>query len=70
MFKKLNGISPWDYIVLKRIEKAIELLETTDKNKIDIAEMCGFTSSSNFYKAFAKVTGKTPTEYVKSINVK
>lgn len=70
LFKKLNGISPWDYIVLKRIEKAIELLETTDKNKIDIAEMCGFTSSSNFYKAFAKVTGKTPSEYVKSINIK
>ena len=70
LFKKLNGISPWDYIVLKRIEKAIELLETTDKNKIDIAELCGFTSSSNFYKAFAKVTGKTPSEYTKSINIK
>ena len=70
LFKKLNGISPWDYIVLKRVEKAIELLETTDKNKIDIAEMCGFTSSSNFYKAFARVTGKTPSEYVKSISTK
>ena len=67
LFKKLNGISPWDYIVLKRVEKAITLLQTTDKNKIEIAEICGFTSSSNFYKAFAKVTGKTPSEYIKDI---
>ena len=60
VFKKMNGISPWEYITIKRVEKAVELLKTTELTKLDIAMRCGFTSSSNFYKAFTKITGKTP----------
>lgn len=63
LFKKYNGISPWDYVMIKRVELAIEMLKTTNLTKLEIAERCGFESSSNFYKAFAKVTGKTPSEY-------
>ena len=63
VFKKFNGISPWDYITIKRVEKAISLLKTSDLNKLEIAELCGFSSSSNFYKAFFKITGKTPSDY-------
>lgn len=64
-FKKFNGISPWEYIAIKRVEKAIHLLQTSNMNKLDIAEACGFSSSSNFYKMFSKITGKTPSDYVK-----
>ena len=64
-FKKFNGISPWDYITIKRVEKAIVLLKTTDLSKLEIATRCGFSGHSNFYKIFAKVTGKTPNEYSK-----
>lgn len=64
VFKKFNGISPWDYIAIKRVEKAIRLLKTSNANKIEIAEACGFSSSSNFYKMFFKVTGKAPSDYV------
>ena len=63
VFKNFNGISPWDYITIKRVENAIEMIKTTDMTKIEIAEKCGFSSSSNFYKAFVKVTGKTPKNY-------
>lgn len=65
VFKKLNGVSPWEYITIKRVEKAIHLLKTTDATKLDIAMECGFNSSSNFYKAFYKVTGKKPGHYAK-----
>ena len=58
----MNSVSPWEYITIKRVEKAIELLRTTNLTKLDIAQRCGFSSSSNFYKAFSKVTGKTPSE--------
>lgn len=61
-FKKMNSVSPWEYITVKRVEKAVELLKTTDLTKLDIAQRCGFSSSSNFYKAFSKVTGKTPSQ--------
>ena len=66
VFKKYNGISPWNYITIKRVEKAILLLKTTELSKTEIAELCGFTSSANFYKAFSGITGKKPSEY--SIN--
>ncbi len=64
VFKKYNGISPWDYITIKRVELAISLLKTTESKKIEIAEECGFQSVANFYKAFKKVTGKTPKDYL------
>lgn len=66
VFKKFNGISPWEYIVIKRVENAISLLKTTDLKKLEIAERCGFNSASNFYKTFKKVTGKSPEYYCKT----
>ncbi|MDP4134027.1 MAG: AraC family transcriptional regulator [Bacillota bacterium] len=64
VFKKFNGISAWDYITIKRVEKAIALLKNTNLKKLDISQRCGFNSSSNFYKSFIKVTGKSPGDYV------
>lgn len=64
-FKMLNGISPWEYITIKRIEKAIFLIETTELSKLEIAIKCGFNNTSNFYYAFKKVTGKMPRDYKK-----
>lgn len=66
VFKKYNGISPWDYITIKRVEKAIEYLKNKTSTKTEIAGMCGFSSMSNFYRAFKQVTGKTPNDYCKS----
>ncbi len=63
IFKKFNGISPWEYITIKRVERAIEMLKTTNMTKLEIAEQCGFSSASNFYKAFLKITGKKPKDY-------
>ncbi len=63
VFKKINGISPWQYITIKRVEEAIRLLKTTDTKVLDIALQCGFGSSSNFYKEFISITGKKPKAY-------
>ena len=65
IFKKLNGISLWKYINIKRVERAIEILKSESVSKLEIAERCGFSSSSNFYKTFFAITGKTPGDYVK-----
>lgn len=64
VFKKLNGISPFSYITIKRVEAAIDLLQGSSLSKLEIAERCGFFSSSHFYKAFKAVTGKCPQDYV------
>lgn len=63
--KKLNGISLWDYITIKRIEKAITLIESSNLSRLEIALKCGYNNTSNFYYAFKKVTGKTPEDYKK-----
>ncbi len=65
-FKKLNGISPWDYITIKRIERAIAYIESTNLTRLEIALKCGYNNTSNFYYAFKRVTGKTPGDYKKN----
>ena len=64
-FRKLNGISPWEYITIKRVEKAITYIESTDMTMLEIAIKCGYNNTSNFYYAFKRVTGKTPGDYKK-----
>lgn len=63
LFKRFNGLTPVEFIVHKRIQRAIEYIRTTDKNLTEIATLCGFNNSTNFYKAFRKVTGRTPISY-------
>lgn len=65
LFKKLNGISPWEYITIKRIERAVEYLKTTKLTRLEIATKCGFNNTANFYHAFRKVTGKNPGDYIR-----
>ena len=65
VFKKYNGLSLWEYITIKRVEKAIEMIKTSNMTKLEIAQKCGFSSSSNFYKAFKLVTGKKPKDFSK-----
>ena len=63
VFKKLNGLSPWEYIGLKRIQMAKKLLESTRKSILEISLECGFNNISHFNRAFKSVTGRKPSEY-------
>lgn len=64
LFKQFNGISPWDYITIKRIEKSIEFLKSTNLTKLEIASKCGFNNTANFYYSFKKITGKVPSQFL------
>lgn len=66
MYNRLKAISdmgPKEYISKIRIEKAISLMEHTDKSIADIASMTGFSTPSYFSTAFKQFTGKTPSQY-------
>lgn len=63
LFKKLNGVTPWEYLTARRIEKSYALLPRRDMNILEVANSCGFNNASNFNRAFRKVTGMTPSEY-------
>lgn len=56
-------MTTWDYINIKRIDKAISLLSTTDETILNIATQCGFNNSANFNRIFKKITQLTPKQY-------
>ena len=64
-FKDELGISPMNYLMRKRIEKACELLENNEIKVSSIAVQSGFSSPQRFNVAFRKLMGKTPMEYRK-----
>ena len=67
LFKKVTGYSPKQYVILKRISFARELLCMSDKNITEIASDCGFNSTSNFIRSFKSAEGMTPLEFRKAI---
>ena len=64
IFRKLNGISLWEYINARRIEKASRMILSSNGSMkmIDIAMKCGFNNTANFNKVFKKQKGITPTQ--------
>lgn len=64
-FTETYGISPMNYLTQKRIFTSQELLTSTDMSLAQIAQQCGFSSSSYFTQCFRKSCGMTPTAYRK-----
>ena len=60
LFKRVIGLSPCEYITVRRIELAVRLLKTTDKSVLEIATECGFNNTANFNKLFKNHTGTVP----------
>lgn len=63
VFKSVAGISPYEYLLLIRIEHAVELLRSTNMTIVDVAYSCGFKSMPNFNKSFKRITNMTPSDY-------
>lgn len=61
--KAITGAGAKEYITHIRIEKAKNLIETTNLSISDISEMTGFSAQSYFSTAFKNHTGLTPTKY-------
>ena len=62
MFKQSTGITPYQYIVQQRIERAKQLLQQ-DLPIVEIALSCGFSSQSSLNRTFRKCVGTTPKGY-------
>lgn len=67
VFKKETQKTVSDYVREKRINNAINLLNTTQMQVQTIASHCGIMDVQYFSKIFKKVTGKTPKEYRESV---
>ena len=62
-FKEVYGESPKKYISAKKIEKAAQLLKTSDHRISDIAWDVGFESVATFNRNFTNTFGISPTAY-------
>ena len=60
MFKEMNGLTPWEYINIKRINKAVDLLKSSDLSISSVATQCGYNNMANFSRIFKQITGTTP----------
>ncbi len=64
-FKKCTGTSPYEYLLLCRINHAKAHLRTSSLSVQEIAAACGFGQTSHFIEMFKKYEGITPLAYRK-----
>ena len=64
-FKLLYEQSPFDMLLISRMEKAKTLLRDTDLSIEDIGENVGYDNRHSFSKAFKKYAGHPPASYRK-----
>ncbi|WP_044205542.1 two-component regulator propeller domain-containing protein [Flammeovirga sp. OC4] len=65
--KAETGMPPVEFVRNIRLQKALELLKTSELNISEIAYEVGFNDPQYFRKSFKKQFGQTPTQYRKPI---
>lgn len=65
--KYFNNLSFGEYIRKLRIEKAIDLLRSSNHSLSEIAYLTGFSDQSHFTRIFGKHTGQSPAAFRKSL---
>ena len=63
LFKHNLQLSPQEYIIQHRLNRACRLLETTQLSIESIALQCGYVSNNTFSKSFQKNLLLSPTAY-------
>lgn len=63
LFKKETGMTPQDYIIDIRLNRAQRYMLKTGKNLTEIAHLCGFANSAHFSSSFSRKHGVTPSKF-------
>jgi AraC-like DNA-binding protein len=62
-FRRTFGEPPHKYLLMRRLERAAELLRNTDRSVADICLTVGLKSVGSFTTSFQRRFGMTPTAY-------
>lgn len=62
-FRKYLNLTPTEFINLKRLDYAAQLLSQGDAEIIDVCFVCGFNSLSHFYHKFKERFGCSPVKF-------
>jgi transcriptional regulator GlxA family with amidase domain len=63
LFKRQVGTTPIDYLIHLRMERARDLLTTTDLSVKEIAAALGYDDPFYFSRVFKSVNGVAPTDF-------
>lgn len=62
-FRRAFGVTPYAYLLTRRLERAARLLRTTDHDVARICAEVGLASVGSFTTSFTRVHGRSPTAY-------
>lgn len=65
LFQKETGVSPINYYIRLKMQKACQYLEMTHNKIYEVATLLGFEEPAYFTRMFTKIIGMTPTQYRK-----
>jgi AraC family transcriptional regulator len=68
-FKKSSGITPYQWLLSRRIERAVQLLEEDGLPLVEVAIAAGFADQSHFTRTFGRKMGVSPGAYRRSRSV-
>ena len=63
LFRKSMSVSPHQYFLNRRIERAKQLLSNPKLSVVDVGLQVGFDHPNNFARAFRRLAGLSPTEF-------
>jgi AraC-like DNA-binding protein len=63
MFKRQNGVSPWRYRILRRLDAAYTMLRNPELQISEIASALGYSSQFEFSAQFKKHLGISPSKF-------
>ena len=64
LIKKETGTTLHSYLLNYRIERAAELIASGEYSISEAGEAVGFSESTHFSRAFKKITGRSPNNYM------
>lgn len=62
-FRQAYGLTPFQYLTGRRIDKAKSLLANSEHSVTDICFIIGFHSLGSFSRLFRRVVGESPAHY-------
>lgn len=65
LFHKETGMSPINYFIRLKVQRACEYIELTDMKMHEISTKLGYTEPTYFTRIFSKVMGMSPAQYRK-----
>jgi AraC family transcriptional regulator len=67
-FKISVGKSPHQFVIERRVQRAVDLLRDDDRSIAEVARAVGFASQSHLTGNFRRVTGLTPGRFRRSLD--